>query len=113
MRLFFLFCCLTIHCLVVSVAADCPPCSKVEKLGEDIVGSTVTCSDDEKTSLMSLEAEVEQAAALVESALEEAQNDLLAATGSTASAAALASAGAETTTKSSRSRLRNFQWMKH
>merc|ERR1712045_177354 len=71
---------------ITKLALDFPASPMVATVGADIVASAdPTCSDAEKASLVTAEAGLEEAAAAVEDAYNEAQATLEDATGSTAS----------------------------
>ena len=74
---------------MIAIALDFPSSSMVLSIGVDIVGSSISCTADEITTLSSVETSLEEAASNVEDAFNEAQSTLEDATGTTLSNQAL------------------------
>ena len=74
---------------MIAIALDFPSSPMVLSIGVDIVGSSISCTADEITTLSSVETSLAEAASNVEDAFDEAQSTLEDATGTTLSNQAL------------------------
>ena len=98
--------------LVVTILLEFPSSPQVIAVGGYIVASAdIVCTEYEMTSLVETESSLTEAAMFLVEAFEEANENLLEATGSTLSASELLefTDGPEVTTVASRFRMRGFQ----
>ena len=95
---------------MVTILLDFPASPEVITVGGYIVASAdPSCTEEEIASLVETETSLEEAAEFLAEALEEAQANLLEATGSTLSASELLEFTDAPTTVASRFRMRGFQ----
>ena len=93
----------------MTILLDFPASPEVIVVGGYIVASAdPTCTEEEIASLVETETSFDEAVEFLVEALEEAQANLLEATGSTLSASELLEFTAAATTKTSRFRMRGF-----
>ena len=93
---------------MVAIIVEFPASPQVIVVVEDMVYSDPTCTEEEKASLVEDLASIEEAKEFLDEALEEAQDNLFEATGSTLSPSTTGHV-VSTTTMASRFRMRGFQ----
>lgn len=93
---------------LADVASSFPSSPMISTIAEKITSTgSISCSDEEKASLMTVQTSLDSAVTTIENALEAVQEQLMTLTGSTASTEVLASAGSldtDMTTKATRRR---------
>jgi len=94
---------------LAAMAKNFPASPAIVTTAAKITGASVTCSEAEKTSLTTVQADLVEAVATVDTALEAVQTQLMTLTGSTVSVTDATTAG-PTSTKAAR-RQRNFNLM--